>query len=75
METIGEKIKYLREKNNYSTKELSQLSGVARGYLHELESGKYNNPTVEVICKICKALNVTPNNLIPVEMYKNENEK
>lgn len=71
METIGDRIKYLREKNNYTNKELSQLSGVARGYLHELEVGRYTNPTIEVVCKLCKVLNITPNDLIPEEMYKN----
>ena len=70
METIGEKIKCLREKSNYSNKELSQLSGVARGYLYELEVGRYLNPTVEVVCKLCRAFDVTPNDLIPTEMYK-----
>ena len=54
MESIGEKIKSLREKNNYSNKDLSQLSGVARGYLHELEVGRYVNPTIDVVCKLCK---------------------
>lgn len=71
METIGDRIKKLREKNNYSNKELHQISGVARGYIHEMETGKYNNPTIDVICKLCKALNVTPNDVIPEDMYKN----
>lgn len=70
MQTIGEKVKHLRNKNNLSNNKLSQLSGVARGYLHELEVGKYNNPTIEVVCKLCVVLNVTPNDLIPEEMYK-----
>lgn len=70
METIGEKIKYLREKNNFSNKDLSQMSGVARGYILELETDKYKNPTIEVVCKLCKALNVTPNDIIPEELYK-----
>lgn len=70
METIGEKIKSLREKNNFSNKDLSRLSGVARGYIHELEVDRYVNPTIEVVCKLCMAFGVTPNDLIPQEMYK-----
>lgn len=72
METIGDRIKILREKNNYTNKELSRLSGVARSYIHELEVGRYLNPTIEVICKLCKVFGVTPNDLIPEEMYKSD---
>lgn len=70
MESIGWKLKKIRKNRGYSNKELSKLSGVARGYLHELEIGKYNNPSVEVICKICIIFRITPNDLIPKEMYQ-----
>lgn len=51
-------------------KELSLKSGVARGYITEMENGKYTNPSIEVVCKLCMALEITPNDLIPTYLYK-----
>ena len=70
MDTIGQKIKYYRQEKGYSNKKLSELSGIARGYIVELEGAKYLNPSLKVICQMCKALEVTPNDLIPKEMYQ-----
>ena len=61
------KTKELRKKKKLSVAQLSKISGVARGYLYEIEIGKYKNPGVEVICKLCKALDCTPNDLINYE--------
>lgn len=69
MNTVGEMIKGIREKNGLSQNKLSEESGVSRSYLIEIEEGKYNI-TVDILCKIAKALKVTPNDLIPKEMYK-----
>lgn len=62
----------LRTKKKMSRLQLSKLSGVARGYICELEDGKYNNPTVNVICKLCQGLGCTPNDLIDCENYTKE---
>lgn len=70
METIGRNIKLYRLNKGYSNKKLSELSSVARGYIVELENEKYLNPSLEIVCKLCKALEVTPNDLIPKEMYQ-----
>lgn len=62
--------KDLRKKKNISLAQLSYKSGVARGYLTELENGKYANPGVQIIGKLCKALKVTPNELINGELWE-----
>lgn len=67
---IGKSVKDIRESKKISTLQLSKRSGVARGYICELELGKYKNPGLFVICKLCKALTVTPNDLIPEELYR-----
>lgn len=47
----------LREVAGLSINKLSKISGVSRGYIGELEAGKYKNPTVDILCKIAKGLN------------------
>lgn len=49
-------LKKIRQQRNLSETQLSKLSGVALSYISEIESGKYSNPGVEVLCKLCKVL-------------------
>ena len=72
METIGSILKQYRLNKRWNGKELSLNSGVARSYITEMENGKYTNPSIEVICKLCIALEITPNDLIPTYMYKRD---
>lgn len=64
------KTKEYRKMRNLSISKLSYKSGVARGYITELEYGKYRNPGVKVVCRLCKALNVTPNDLIDENLWR-----
>lgn len=64
------RIEELRKNKKWSYTQLSMKSGVARGYLCELEEGKYSNPGLKVICKLCKAFGCTPNDLINCEEGK-----
>lgn len=64
------KIKELRKKKRLSRRQLSLKSGVARGYISELESGKYDNPTIKVLCKLCKILGCTLEELVDCEDFK-----
>lgn len=73
MQTIGSILKQYRLDRGLNGKELSLKSGVARGYISEMELGRYINPSIEVVCKLCIALEITPNDLIPKEMYTKEN--
>lgn len=63
-------IKKLREERKLTISQLAYKSGVARGYITELENGKYENPSLEIICKLSKALKVTPNELIRKELWE-----
>jgi transcriptional regulator with XRE-family HTH domain len=56
-------LKELRETKEYSKSQLSELSGVSVSYISEIEAGKYH-PTDDIICKLCKALNCMPNDLV-----------
>ncbi|MDO6353976.1 helix-turn-helix transcriptional regulator [Caloramator sp. CAR-1] len=58
------KLRQLREKRNMTQRQLALRSGVAVGYINELEQGKYNNPGAEVLCKLAKALRCTIDDLV-----------
>ncbi|WBW95281.1 helix-turn-helix domain-containing protein [Oceanirhabdus sp. W0125-5] len=61
------KIEELRKKKKLSRRQLSLKSGVARGYISELESGKYDNPTVRVLVKLSKVLCCTLDELVDID--------
>lgn len=58
------KIKSLREKLGLSQEKLARLADVSNNTIVNIEVGKQQNPTVETIMKIAKALNVPVEELI-----------
>ncbi|GIM29864.1 hypothetical protein CPJCM30710_25300 [Clostridium polyendosporum] len=72
---IGANLKKYRTEKKLSKKHLGKLSGVPRPYISQMESGIYKNPSLIVICKLCKTLGITPNDLIPKECYSRDAEK
>ena len=58
------KIKKLREKLRLSQEKLARLADVSNNTIINIESGKQQNPTVDTIKKISKALNVSIEELI-----------
>jgi transcriptional regulator with XRE-family HTH domain len=60
------RLSQLRNEKGFSITELSTLSEVSASYIDEIESGKYN-PTVNIACKLAKALGCTLNDLIDCE--------
>jgi transcriptional regulator with XRE-family HTH domain len=53
----------VRNEKNISTRELARISGVARSHIEKIEAGTAN-PSVEVMCKLSKALQVPFGNLV-----------
>lgn len=49
-------IKKIREEKGLTLVKLSDLSGISVGYLCHLEKGSRNNPSIDVMEKISKAL-------------------
>lgn len=64
------KTKEYRKLNKLSISQLSYKSKVAKSYICELEEGKYDNPGIQVVCKLSKALKITPNDLISGELWE-----
>ena len=58
------KIKRLREKLDLSQEKLARLADVSNNTIINIEAGKQQNPTVDTIKKIAKALNVPIEDLI-----------
>jgi XRE family transcriptional regulator of biofilm formation len=61
---LGELIHALREDRGMSLGDLEKASGVGKGYIWELEQGAKDNPSVEIIQKISRALDVPASKLL-----------
>ncbi len=55
---LGKTIYYYRKKRNYSKFKLAKRAGVDRNYLSRIEIGS-SNPSIIILIKICKALQIT----------------
>ncbi len=57
---LGEKIRSLRQKQKISIEQLSEMSGLSKGLISQIERD-ITGPSVASLWKISKALNVTMN--------------
>ncbi|MEH1791141.1 helix-turn-helix domain-containing protein [Nostoc sp.] len=64
--TVKILLKQVREKKGLSLNDLSRLSGVSPQYLSTLEKGK-KNPSLDIVDKLCKALEVQVGELLLYE--------
>lgn len=62
-EVLGANVRAYRERLDVSQEELAERSGLHRTYLSGVERG-VRNPTVSIIDKLAKALQVTPDKLL-----------
>ncbi len=51
-------VKELREMRGLSYEQLAQKSGVTKSYIQRIESNGKANPSVRVLCRLAKALDV-----------------
>lgn len=65
-------IKLLRRSKNITLYKLSQVTGISRTYLRELENNNVFNPTMKILDKIANALDVTIKDLF---YYNNDVNK
>ena len=61
--TLGENIRYLRDKLDISQEELAHLAGLERSYLGKVERGK-RNLTILTALKISSALEVELSDIV-----------
>mgnify|MGYP000864363940 CR=1 FL=1 len=55
-------VQEVRIEKNMSLRELAAASSISKTYISEIENGK-KNPTLNILCKLAKALNVDVNEL------------
>lgn len=68
--TIAENLKNIRKERGMTQDELSKASGISRNSISEIETDVHSNTTIYVLCQLCRALKLTPNDIIPKEMYQ-----
>ena len=61
---FGEKLKKIRKRKGLTLKQLADKVGVTEGYLCHIENDRRENPSIDKIEKIAKALNTNPVNLL-----------
>lgn len=61
---ISKTVKRLREKMGISQEKLARLANVSNNTIINIEAGKQDNPTIETLKKIAKALEVGVDDLI-----------
>lgn len=69
--SIGENIKYCRKINNISRKELAEKIGMSASGLANCENGN-RLPSLDMLKKLSKALNITVDDLIEGEIEDNK---
>ena len=60
MNTLGERLKYVRKRKDYTQDSLAEAIGVSRGVIFNLEKNK-TTPQVIVINAICQTLKINKN--------------
>jgi len=63
-ETIGDKIKQLRNKQGLTQDELARKADLPYTTLTKIESNVITKPTIQTVMKIAKGLNITIDSLI-----------
>ncbi|MCA9371974.1 helix-turn-helix transcriptional regulator [Candidatus Woesebacteria bacterium] len=63
-ETIGDKIKLLRNKQGLTQDELARKSDLPYATLTKIESNVITKPTIQTVMKIASGLNITIDRLI-----------
>ena len=63
-QNLAKNIKKLREAKGLSQEKLARLADVANNTLIKMESGENQNPTLDTLKKVAKALGVSVDDLI-----------
>ena len=74
MKSLGERILYLRKKNNLTQKELSESINVARSSIGKIENNEVS-PSAEILVELSKTFKVSIDWLLTENEYNNSNNK
>ncbi len=62
LEAVSDNIRLFRLKNRMTQEELAVMVGISTKYLNMIENKK-SNPSITIVVKICKALNIDLNSI------------
>ena len=68
---IGTRIRKYREERKLSQKDLANLIGISNSRISNWEQG-VNRPDADMLADICRALNVSPSELLDVHLCEDE---
>lgn len=69
---LGQKLKELRTEREWTQAELSKRTGLDRGYLAYIESGRVGKPSADTFLKLARAFNIRPEELYQAAGYIKE---
>ena len=55
---LSDYVKLIRKAKGLTLSDLSQRSGLSRGYIHLIESGEQVNPTINALLSLSKGLDI-----------------
>lgn len=61
--SLGERVRFYRERRNLYQVELADITGVSTGYIGSIEQG-VRSPSLKLLKKLARALKVPPKELI-----------
>jgi transcriptional regulator with XRE-family HTH domain len=64
--TFGEALKQIRRDKEVSQRELAERVGVDFSYISKIENDRMPPPAADTIEEICEALDVSPDDLLPL---------
>lgn len=56
-------LRRLRLEKGYTVRDLERFSGVSHSHISMIENGE-RTPTIDIVCKLCRALNVTIDEMV-----------
>jgi transcriptional regulator with XRE-family HTH domain len=68
----GNKIKVMRIEKGISLNKLSELTGISKSYLSLIERNIQKNPSIDILSKLAKALEMEVEDLVRREQEDNE---
>lgn len=74
MASFGEQLKEIRKEKNLSLRETARRSKISHPYLSQLENGKRDIPTLEVIVKLAYGLDVEIDTLYNIAGYTDKRD-
>ena len=74
MASLGERVKHERERRRYSQVELAKHAQITQGLLSRIEAGKVLAPNADVIKRLARALWVSTDHLLCMDVEEKTSE-